>query len=68
MLFFQTGRISRNLCIVFVSISEGEKSILGHIYCYQIESRLPKDIDDDSAIWPSCKILIPKEMLREGLP
>ena len=64
---FNVGRKNRNWCIVFVSISEGNTSILGHLYCHQIESRMPKDIDE-RAKWQSSKVTVERSMLRTGLP
>lgn len=64
---FEIGRINRNWCLVFVAIFEGEKKILGHMYCYQIESRIPRDVDE-RARWQSCKINVEHELLRKDLP
>lgn len=64
---FEVGRRNRDWCIVFVSIDNGTKQILGHLYCYQIESRLPRDVDP-SANWQNCKILVDTFLLHGGLP
>jgi len=64
---FEVGISNRQWCIVAVSIIDNKPIVIGHIYCYQIESRLPRDIDD-SAKWTSCKLSVEMEMFRPGLP
>ncbi|MEZ9357065.1 DUF3883 domain-containing protein [Vibrio breoganii] len=64
---FDVGISNREWCIVAVSIVDNKPLVLGHLYCYQIESRLPRDIDD-SAKWVSCKLSVEMEIFRPGLP
>jgi len=64
---FEVGISNRHWCIVAVSIVDNKPLIIGHLYCYQIESRLPRDTVD-SAKWVSCKLSVEREIFRSGLP
>jgi hypothetical protein len=64
---FEVGKSLRNWCIVLVSIIDNTPVILGHLYCYQFESRIPKDIDTNVS-WQTCKVTIECSLLRHGLP
>lgn len=58
---------SDNWCIVCVSKINDEFEILGHLYFFQIESRLPRNIDARSR-WETCRVRIEINILRNGLP
>ncbi|GAM73253.1 hypothetical protein JCM19241_2708 [Vibrio ishigakensis] len=64
---FNVGLSNRQWCIIAVSIVNSTPIVIGHLYCYQIESRLPHDIDE-SAKWASCKLSIEVDAFRAGLP
>jgi hypothetical protein len=64
---FEVGKRKRNWCIVAVAIKNGEAVLIGHLYCYQFESRIPSDLDDDVS-WQSYKLRIDLSLFRDGLP
>jgi hypothetical protein len=64
---FEVGRSKRNWCIVAIAISNGEPQVIGHLYCYQFESRIPVD-SDPSVKWNSCKIKVSLSQFRPGIP
>lgn len=64
---FEIGKVNRNWCIVAISVVNNIPAVIGHLYIYQIESSLPRDIDK-SAKWESSKLSIKLEAFRPGLP
>lgn len=61
------GKKFDNWCIVCLVKVNSVIEIIGHLYFYQIESRLPKDIDKRSS-WSSCRVTVETDILRPGLP
>ena len=64
---FEVGMQRKNWCIVAVSIVDDVPHIVGHIYSFQFDSRVPKNVDAD-VCWTTCKIRIEFEVFRPGLP
>ena len=64
---FEVGQKNRNWSIIFVTITDSVKSVLGHIYCYQFESKIPREVDKN-VLWQSCKIYIETSAIRPGIP
>lgn len=64
---YEKATKNKNWCIVCVSLTNSKLAILGHVYSYQIESRLPRDMDA-TAMWMSSRVSIEKSILRPGLP
>lgn len=53
--------------IVFVEIREDKERVLGYVAFEQIEGDLPIDPGARGS-WASCEILMPKSLIRPGLP
>jgi hypothetical protein len=64
---FKVGKKNRNWTIVAVAIVNGEPSIIGHLYCYQFESRIPNDLDENVS-WQTYKLRVERSLFRPGLP
>ena len=64
---FNVGRKSKNWVLAFVSIIDSIPTLCGYLYCYQIESLVPQDTNDNCR-WESCSINVSKKYLRKGLP
>lgn len=64
---FEVGLQHKNWCIVAVSIIDDLPHIVGHVYSFQFDSRVPKNIDSD-VCWTTCKIRLELEAFRPGLP
>lgn len=64
---YEVGRKNRNWCIVCVRQQDERMSIIGHVYCYQIESRLPRDVNELGQ-WMKSKVVIEDSLLRTDLP
>lgn len=64
---FEVGRRNRNWCIVAIAIKNGEPEVIGHLYCYQFESRIPRDLHYDIS-WETYKLKLNLSLFRDGLP
>jgi hypothetical protein len=63
----EVGKKNRNWAIVAVAFINGKPAIIGHLYSYQFESRIPRDYDE----YVTCqtyKLSIECSLFRPGLP
>ena len=52
---------------VAIAIKNGEPEVIGHLYCYQFESRIPRDLHYDIS-WETYKLKLNLSLFRDGLP
>lgn len=62
-----TGIKNPSWSIVAVQVINGKPSVLGYVKSHQIESRMPKNVDD-TATWESVRLKLNFEMWNDFLP
>lgn len=64
---FEVGRKRPDWSLIAVTIRNGKPELLGHLFAHQIESRVPRDIDQNVK-WQSSHFKLEKHMFRKYLP